>query len=211
MSEPSGGAAPGLVVRGARTHNLRGVDLTLPARLFIVYRRQRFRQVVARLRHDLRRGAAPLRRVAVGLRPPVPGADGEAGRRCHRGHLPGDRHPPEEQHPQPAIHGRDDDRDPRLPAAAVRAGRPHVLPPVRPGRGPRDGRSGRVATGRPAGRHPPADRVRDAGHDGAAVASRARPSPGEEGETRTPERTLVDNAGQREPGEGRRGQATRSR
>ena len=63
-------------------------------------RGQRLGQVVARLRHHLRRGAAALRRVAVGLRPAVPRADGEAGRRLDRGHLPGDRHPPEEQHPQ---------------------------------------------------------------------------------------------------------------
>ena len=48
-------------------------------------------QVLARLRHDLRRGPAPLRRVAVGLCAPVPGDDAEAGRRPDRrpvaGHL----------------------------------------------------------------------------------------------------------------------------
>ena len=43
--------------------------------------RQRVGEVLARLRHDLRRRAAALRRVAVGLRPAVPRADGEAGRR----------------------------------------------------------------------------------------------------------------------------------
>ena len=48
------------------------------------HRPVRLGQVVARLRHDLRRGPAPLRRVAVGLRAPVPGADGQAGRRLHR-------------------------------------------------------------------------------------------------------------------------------
>ena len=42
------------------------------------------RQVLPRLRHDLRRGPAALRRVAVGLRAPVPAADGEAGRRLDR-------------------------------------------------------------------------------------------------------------------------------
>ena len=35
-------------------------------------------QVVARVRHALRRGPAPLRRVALGLRAPVPRPDGEA-------------------------------------------------------------------------------------------------------------------------------------
>ena len=49
-----------------------------------------FGQVLARLRHDLRRGPAALRRVAVGLRAPVPGADGEAGRRFDRRALAGD-------------------------------------------------------------------------------------------------------------------------
>ena len=34
------------------------------------------------------RGAAALRGVAVGLRPAVPGADGEAGRGQYRGALP---------------------------------------------------------------------------------------------------------------------------
>ena len=87
------------------------------------HRRQRIGKVVARLRHDLRRRAAALRRVAVGLRPAVPRADGEAGRRSHRRHLAGDRHPPEEQHPQSALDRRHDDRDPRLHAAAVRARR----------------------------------------------------------------------------------------
>ncbi len=77
------GRAPGLlVVRGARTHNLKGVDLTLAAATpHCLYRRQRVRQVVAGVRHDLRRGPAPVRRVALGLRTSVSGADGEAGRR----------------------------------------------------------------------------------------------------------------------------------
>ena len=42
-------------------------------------------QVLARLRHALRRGPAPLRRIAVGLRAPVPAADGKARRRPDRG------------------------------------------------------------------------------------------------------------------------------
>jgi len=36
MSEPSGGAAPGLVIRGARTHNLKNIDLTLPANTLVI-------------------------------------------------------------------------------------------------------------------------------------------------------------------------------
>ena len=45
-----------------------------------VHRRLRLGQVVAGVRHALRRGAAPLRRVAVGVRAAVPGPDGEAAR-----------------------------------------------------------------------------------------------------------------------------------
>ena len=47
------------------------------------------------LRHDLRRGPAPLRRVAVGLRPAVPGPDGQARRRLHRGPVAGGLDRPE--------------------------------------------------------------------------------------------------------------------
>src|SRR5688572_28062807 len=45
-------------------------------------------QVLARFRHHLCRGPAPLRRVAVGLRPPVPRDDAEARRRPYRGLVP---------------------------------------------------------------------------------------------------------------------------
>ena len=95
------------------------------------HRRQRLGQVEPRLRHDLRRRPAALRRVAVGLRPPVPGADGEARRRPDRGHLPGHRDSTEEQHPQPAVDGGHHDRDPRLHAPALGARRAHLLPQLR--------------------------------------------------------------------------------
>ena len=117
------------------------------------HRRQRVGQVVARLRHDLRRRAAPLRRVAVGLRAAVSRADGEAGRRRDRGHLPGDRDPPEEQHPQSALDRRHHHRDPRLHAAALRAGRPDVLPAVRRRSRARNGRGRGARLARAARRH----------------------------------------------------------
>ncbi len=142
------------------------------------HRGQRVGQVVARLRHHLRRGAAPVRRVAVGLRAPVPRADGEARRRRHRGHLPGDRHPAEEQHPQPAVNGRDHHRNPRLPAAAVRAHRADGVPLVRPRRDSRDGRGRGHAARRAARRHAPARRLRDAGRVvGRLRADRQRDRP----------------------------------
>ena len=62
-----------------------------------LHRAVRLGQVVAGVRHHLRRGPAPLRRVAVGLRPPVPGPDGQARRRLHRGPVAGDLDRPEER------------------------------------------------------------------------------------------------------------------
>ena len=78
------------------------------------------RQVLARLRHPLRRRPAPLRRVDVDLRPAVPPAAGApAGRRpraraarCRaRGRQPG---------PQRPLHGRHDHRGARRAAPALR-------------------------------------------------------------------------------------------
>ena len=66
-------------VRGAREHNLKNIDGRHPARR--AHRRDRpvrLRQIVARVRHHLRRGPASLRREPFGLRAPVPGADGQA-------------------------------------------------------------------------------------------------------------------------------------
>ena len=68
-----------ILIRGAREHNLRIVDLEHPQEAARrVHRRLGLGQVVARLRHALRRGPAPLRRVAVRVRAAVPRPDGEA-------------------------------------------------------------------------------------------------------------------------------------
>ena len=123
--------------------------------------RQRIGEVVARLRHHLRRRTAPVRRVVVGVRAAVPRAHGEAGRRSHRGHLSGDRHSSEEQRPQPALDRRHDDRNPRLHATAVRARGPNLLPAVRPGGHPRNGRGRGETTRRAARGYAPPDRLRD--------------------------------------------------
>ena len=96
------------------------------------YRALRIGQVVACLRHDLRRRAATLRRVAVGVRAAVPRADGEARRRSDRGAVAGDFHRAEDDGQQPAIDGRHGHRDLRLPAAAVRQYRHAALPELRP-------------------------------------------------------------------------------
>src|SRR4029453_5789064 len=95
-------------------------------------------QVLARLRHHLRRGPAPLCRVAVGVRPPVPRPDGEARRRLYRGPVPGHLHRPEVDLQEPPLHRRHHHRGLRLPAAAVRPHRPAPLPQVRPAHLPPD-------------------------------------------------------------------------
>ena len=77
-----------IVISGARAHNLKGIDVELPRdALIVITGPLGLGQVEPRLRHDLRRGAAPLRRVAVRLRAPVPGPDGEARRGLDRGPL----------------------------------------------------------------------------------------------------------------------------
>ena len=114
-------------------------------------------EVLAGLRHHLRRRPAPLRRVAVGLRPPVPGPDGQARRGLHRGAVPGHLHRPEVGLPEPPLDGRHHHRGLRLPAAALRPDRPAALPDLRPAGGPPD---------------PPADRRPGAG------AARGHPLPG---------------------------------
>ena len=103
-----------------------------PARLaHRVHRPVRLGQVVPGVRHDLRRGPATLRRVAVGVRPPVPRPDGQARRRLHRGPVAGGLHRPEVHLAQPAVHRRHHHRGLRLPAPALRARRPPALPRVR--------------------------------------------------------------------------------
>ena len=85
-----------------------------------LHRPLRFRQVLPRLRHHLRRRPAPLRRIPLRLRPPVPRPDGEARRRLHRRPLPGRLHRAEVHQPQPPLHRRHHHRDLRLPAPALR-------------------------------------------------------------------------------------------
>ncbi len=96
------------------------------------HRAVRLRQVEPGLRHDLRRGAAPLRRVALRLRAAVPADDGEARRRLDRRPLAGHLHRPEDDVAQPALDRRHGDGDLRLPAPALRARRPAALPGLRP-------------------------------------------------------------------------------
>ena len=136
-----------LVVRGAREHNLKDVSPRPPARRADrLHRAVRVGQVQPGVRHDLRRGPAPLRRVAVGVRPPVPRPDGQARRRLHRGPVARRSRSTRSRPPQPALDGRHDHRGLRLPPAALRPRRPPALPEVRPRRSPGRPRS-RSSTG----------------------------------------------------------------
>src|SRR5579859_3808443 len=86
------------------------------------------REKLARVRHAVRRGPAPLRGEPVGVRAAVPAAHGKAGRGSDRGALARDRHRAEGRQPQSALDGRDGHGNPRLPAASFRARRHAVLP-----------------------------------------------------------------------------------
>ncbi|CAA9295630.1 MAG: Excinuclease ABC subunit A, partial [uncultured Gemmatimonadaceae bacterium] len=100
-------------------------------------------EVVAGVRHHLRRGAAAVRGVALGLRAAVPRADGEARRRRDRGALAGDLDRAEDGGAQPALHRGHGHRDLRLPAAAVRARGHAALPQLRPRRAAAERRADR--------------------------------------------------------------------
>ena len=102
-----------------------------PERADLHHRPVRVGQVQPGLRHDLRGGPAPLRRVAVRLRAAVPPDDGEARRRLDRRALAGDLDRPEDDLAEPALDGRHGDRDLRLPAPALRTRRPSALPDLR--------------------------------------------------------------------------------
>src|ERR1700722_6692088 len=63
-------------------------------------------EIVARVRYLVRGGPAPLCRKSVGLRAPVPPADGKTGRRPDRGPLAGDLDRAEGDFAQSALDGR---------------------------------------------------------------------------------------------------------
>ena len=110
-------------------------------------------QILARLRHHLCRGPAPLCRVALGLRPAIPGDDAEAGRRPDRRPLARHLDRAEDHLAQSALDRRHRHRDLRLHAAAVGAHRRALFTRHRPA----DRKPDRLADGRPgdgaAGRH----------------------------------------------------------
>ena len=97
-------------------------------------------QVVARLRHALRRGPAALRGVALGVRAAVPRADGEARRRLHRRHLARGRDRAAQPHALLALDGRHGaPRSTTTCGCCGRAWAARFCPRVRPRAAPRHG------------------------------------------------------------------------
>ena len=174
------------------------------------HRPLRVREVEPCLRHDLRRRAAPLRRVALRLCAAVPPDDGEAGRRPHRRAQPGHLDRPEDNVAQPALDGRDGHGDLRLSAPALRAGRPPTLPGLRQAdhgtvdrldrRSGAATRRGNALHGQRAGRARPQGRVQ-----GSLRRDRARRLHAHEG------RRPADRARGRHPRRSTRSSSTRSR
>ena len=95
-------------------------------------------QIHACVRHRLCGRPAPVCGIPFRLRPPVPPADGQAGRRQDRGPFPRHLAGTADHGPQPALHGRHRHRSLRLPARLLRPPRQDVLPQMRtPHRGAR--------------------------------------------------------------------------
>ena len=121
-SRSSTGRGDQLVVTGAREHNLKDIDVAIPRdALVVITGLSRLGQVLPGVRHDLRRGPAPLRRVALRLRAAVPRARWTSPTSTRSRAFAGDLHRPEDDLAQPALHRRHGDGDLRLPAPAVGA------------------------------------------------------------------------------------------
>ncbi len=96
------------------------------------HRPERLRQVLARVRDDLRRRPAPLRRDIFALHAAIPRSHGQTARRRHSRNPAGYRDRAIESGEDVALDRRHDDRDQRLLEIALAAHRESVLPELRP-------------------------------------------------------------------------------
>ena len=122
-----------IAIRGAREHNLKNVDLTIPRDQLVVFTglsgsgksSLAFDTIYAE-------GQRRYVEVALGLCAPVPGDDAEAGRRPDRRPLAGDLDRAEDHLEEPALDRRHRHRDLRLHAPALGARRHPLLARHRP-------------------------------------------------------------------------------
>ena len=125
-------ASTHLDVQGAQQHNLKNITVALPREQMTVFcGPSGSGKSVAGPGHDLRRGPAALRRIAVELRPAVPRPGAEAEGRARHRPVAGHQHRAEDDEQEPALDRRHRHRDLRLPAHPLRPARPAALPDVR--------------------------------------------------------------------------------
>ena len=134
-----------IAIRGAREHNLKGIDVEIPRDKLVVFTglsgsgksSLAFDTIYAE-------GQRRYVEVAVGLRPAVPRDDAEAGRRPDRRPVARHLDRAEDHLEKPALHGRHRHRDLRLHAAALGARRRALFARDRPA----DREPDRLADGR---------------------------------------------------------------
>ena len=111
-------------VRGARQHNLKNVDVTIPCNKMVVFTGGEWQRQELLAFDTILPGSASLRRKSVGLCAPVPGSSGQARCGCHRGfHLLFDRSEIDE--PQRSTVGTVTEIQDYLRLLFGRAGEPH--------------------------------------------------------------------------------------
>ena len=145
-------------MRGAREHNLKNITVELPRdRLVVITGLSGSGKSSLAFDTIYAEGQRRYVEIPERLRAPVPGPDGEAGRRPDRRPVAGHQHRPEGRVAQPALDRRHGHGDLRPPAPAVRARRSPALPQ------------------RPRDRAP--ERAPDRGQDPGPARWRAHPRP----------------------------------
>ena len=120
---PRAELAKAIKVRGARQHNLKGIDVEIPRdQMTVCCGPSGSGKTLAGHGHDLCRRPAPLRGKPQLLRPAVRRQDAEAAAGPHRRPLAGHRHRAEARRPLAPQHGRHRHRDLRLFADPRRRG-----------------------------------------------------------------------------------------